>query len=39
MGQLFHMDVWPLLTSAEVNICMAYQQKEELTYSMVHNMK
>ena len=30
MGQIFHTDIWPLLTSAEVNIRVAYEQKENL---------
>ena len=39
MGQMFHMDSWPLLTSTEVTLRVTYQYKEEPTYSMVHNMK
>ena len=30
MGQILHTDIWPLLTSAEVNIRVAYEQKENL---------
>ena len=39
MGQILHTDIWPLLTSAEVNIRVAYEQKEKSTYPKVHNMK
>ena len=30
MGQILHTDIWPLLTSAEVNIRVAYELKENL---------
>ena len=30
MGQILHTDSWPLLISAEVNIRVAYEQKENL---------
>ena len=30
MGQILHTDIWPFLTSAEVNIRVAYEQKENI---------
>ena len=30
MGQIFHMDIWPMLTSAQVNIRVTCEQKENL---------
>ena len=39
MGQISHMDIWPLPTCAEVNIRVTYQQKDEPAYSVVPNMK
>ena len=31
MGQIFHVDIWPLITSAGVNIRVTYQQKKKKT--------
>ena len=38
---ILHMDIWPLLTSPEVNARVTYsvQAKEKPTFSIVHNMK
>ena len=39
MRQIFHIDIWFMLTSTEVNVLVTYEQKKNPTFYMVHNMK